>query len=148
MDNKKKNTAVLIARGTCTLGRVTTDKDGNEISHTPAKFVMDEEGSCFAVCPVEVNEVNDNIDSVTQIGDASVVAVFDTDMLLTNVMEQLGIRQRNTPDLAKLRKKLYKEADVDLCDYCPMGDELRCSCCPLVELGPDEDAACDEFFAE
>ena len=148
MDNKKKNTAVLIARGTCTLGRVTTDADGNEVSRTPAKFVMDEEGSCFAVCPVEVNEVNDDIDSVTQIGDASVVAVFDTDMLLTNVMEKLGIRQRNTPDLAKLRKKLYKEADVDLCDYCPMGDELRCSCCPLVELGPDEDAACDEFFAE
>lgn len=147
MDNKK-NTAVLIARGTCTLGRVTTDADGNEVSRTPAKFVMDEEGSCFAVCPVEVNEVNDDIDSVTQIGDASVTAVFDTDMLLTNVMEQLGIRQRNTPDLAKLRKKLYKEADVDLCDYCPMGDELRCSCCPLVGLGPDEDAACDEFFAE
>ena len=147
MDNKK-NTAVLIARGTCTLGRVTTDADGNEVSRTPAKFVMDEEGSCFAVCPVEVNEVNDDIDSVTQIGDASVTAVFDTDMLLTNVMEQLGIRQRNTPDLATLRKKLYKEADVDLCDYCPMGDELRCSCCPLVGLGPDEDAACDEFFAE
>lgn len=147
MDNKK-NTAVLIARGTCTLGRVTTDADGNEVSRTPAKFVMDEEGSCFAVCPVEVNEGNDDIDSVTQIGDASVVAVFDTDMLLTNVMEQLGIRQRNTPDLAKLRKKLYKEADVDLCNYCPMGDELRCSCCPLVGLGPDEDAACDEFFAE
>ena len=146
--DKKKNTAVLIARGVCTLGRVTTDADGNEVSRTPAKFVMDEEGSCFAVCPVEVNEENDDIDSVTQIGDASVVAVFDTDMLLTNVMEQLGIRQRNTPDLAKLRKKLYKEADVDLCNYCPMGDELRCSCCPLVGLGPDEDAACDEFFAE
>lgn len=146
--DKKKNTAVLIARGVCTLGRVTTDKDGNVISRTPAKFVMDEEGSCFAVCPVEVNEVNDDIDSVTQTGDASIAAIFDTDMLLTYVMEKLGIRQRNTPDLAKLRKKLFEEKHIDLCDYCHMGDELRCECCPLNGFGPDEDAACDEFFAE
>ena len=146
--DKKKNTAVLIARGVCTLGRVTTDKDGNEISRTPAKFVMDEEGSCFAVCPVEVNEVNDDIDSVTQIGDASVTAVFDTDMLLTNVMEKLGIRQRNTPDLAKLRKKLFEKEGLDLCEYCHMGAELRCDWCPLNGFGLDEDTACDEFFAE
>ena len=40
---------IFLAKGTCTLGRTTRDKDGNIIESAPARFIWDKKGGSIAV---------------------------------------------------------------------------------------------------
>lgn len=43
---------ISIGVGNCTLGRRQTDRDGNVVSETPAKFEIDPAANCVAIMPM------------------------------------------------------------------------------------------------
>lgn len=61
---------IFLAKGTCTLGRVSRDKDGNIIEQTPAKFEAGQDGGCIAV-----GILND--ETMDQVGQAELFGDFD-----------------------------------------------------------------------
>ena len=102
---------ISIGVGNCTLGRRQTDRDGNVVSETPAKFEVDPAGSCVAIVPL-------NPDTMEPDGPAEVFGDWQAGHYLPKVVELIHPnRQINVPDLAAMVRAAAEDG-LDLCEYC------------------------------
>lgn len=104
---------IFLAKGTCTMGRTTRDKDGNIVESTPAQFSFDDKGG---------NVVIGKLDPETMKPVEPVDAVYgdwDAAGYLAAVLEQLKPgRKVNIPDFKSMIQRLWSVDRIDLCDYC------------------------------
>lgn len=117
---------VFLAKGTCTLGRTQTDKDGNVVASTPAQFTIDNAGGSVAVGLLnpETMQAAEPVSGI--FGD------WDAAAYLAKALELLKPGQRiNIPDLKEIVQAAYQEDGNDLlCDYCK---SMNCQDCIIRE---------------
>lgn len=102
---------ISIGVGNCTLGRRQTDRDGNVVSETPAKFEVDPEGSCVAIVPL-------NPDTMEPDGPAEVFGDWQAGDYLARVLELIHPnRQINVPNLEAMVRAAAEDG-LDICEYC------------------------------
>lgn len=119
---------ISIGVGNCTLGRRQTDRDGNVVSETPAKFEVDPAGSCVAIVPL-------NPDTMEPDGPAEVFGDWQAGQYLAKVLEMLQpTRKTNLPDLEAMIRRAALDG-LDLCDYCE--DCYMCRDCIVKEWKED-----------
>lgn len=122
---------ICVARGHATMGRRTTDKDGNVISQTPAKFETDPAGPCVAVW-------TENDDTREPEAPASLFGDWQASGYLAGVLELVKPdRKIDVPDLGAI-VRAAKADGFDVCDYC---QEYGCRDCIVndwKEGGEDE----------
>ena len=103
---------VFLAKGTTTLGRTQTDKDGNVVSHTPAQFSIDDSGRSVAI---------GELDPETMEPKGAVTAIYadwDAAAYLSEVLELLKPdRTINIPDFRAIIMSAIKDG-TDFCSYC------------------------------
>lgn len=103
---------VFLAKGTTTLGRTQTDKDGNVVSHTPAQFTIDATGGSVAIGELDPETMKPK-GAVT-----GIYADWDAAAYLAAVLELLKPeRTINIPDLRAMIMAAIKDG-ADLCSYC------------------------------
>lgn len=117
---------VFLAKGTCTLGRTQTDKDGNVVNSTPAQFTTNAAGGSVAV---------GLLDPETMQPAEPVSAIFgdwDAAGYLAHALELLNPGRRiNIPNLKAIVQAAYWEDGNDLlCDYC---QSMNCQDCIVKE---------------
>lgn len=106
--------------GTCTLGCKRTDKDGNVISQTPARWEAGPDGGSVAIWPMdpETGEAS---------GPAEIFGDWDAAGYLARALELIGPRRRtNLPDLPAMIRKAAADG-MDLCEYC--AENWNCQDC-------------------
>ena len=105
---------IFLAKGTCTMGRTQTDKDGNVVSSTPAQFTADDTGGSVVVGVLDPETMKP-----TELVDA-VYGDWDAAGYLEEALKLLKPRRRlNIPDLKAIVQVAYLEDGNDLlCDYC------------------------------
>ena len=104
--------AIILMKGTCYLGHTTTDKDGNIISSSPARFETDPDGGCVAVG--EFDPDTNEISAIVPYGD------YDAAGYLSAVMEAIApARKPNIPDFKGILGRMAADYGDDIpCDYC------------------------------
>lgn len=117
---------IFLAKGTCSLGRTKTDKDGNVVESTPAQFTTNAAGGSVAV---------GLLDPKTMQPTGPVSAIFgdwDAAGYMTEVLKLLRPnRVVNIPDLKLIVQAAYLEDGNDLlCDYCK---SMNCHNCIIKE---------------
>lgn len=104
---------IFLAKGTCTLGRATRDKDG-KITEIPAKFEPGDGGS------VVVGVLDD--ETMEQVGQAELFGDFDPWGYLGHALKLLApTRAGNIPDFESIFKKAYEDygnTDCPALHYC------------------------------
>lgn len=106
--------ALFIGRGDCHLGSIRTDKDGNVVEKTDAKWEPNAEGSCVAICDMDP-------DKMEPTSASEVFGDWDAAHFLARVLEKLGPgRLVNIPDFkAILKVATCSGGDEDFfCKYC------------------------------
>lgn len=115
---------ISIGVGNCTLGRRQTDRDGNVVSETPAKWETDPAGGCVAIATL-------NLDTMEPDGPAEIYGDYDAVHYLARVLELLRpTRQTNIPNLEDMIRAAARDG-VDLCEYCR--DLRSCRDCIMEE---------------
>ena len=123
---------ISIGVGTCTMGCRQTDKDGNVVSETPAKWEVDPAGGSVAIVPL-------NPDTMEPDGAAEIYGDWQASSYLARVVELIHPnRQINVPDLAAMIRAAAEDR-LDLCEYCQ--DPYMCRDCIVKEWkeGPDRE---------
>ena len=119
---------ISIGVGNCTLGCRQTDRDGNVVSETPAKFEIDPAGSCVAIVPL-------NPDTMEPDGPVEIFGDWQAGQYLAKVLEMLQpTRKTNLPDLEAMIRRAALDG-LDLCDYCE--DCYMCRDCIVKEWKED-----------
>lgn len=119
---------ISIGVGTCTLGTRRTDKDGNVVSETKAKWEPDQKGGSVAIVPL-------NPDTMEPDGVAEVFGDWQAAQYLAKVVELIHPnRQINVPDLEAMIRRAAMDG-VDLCEYCE--DPYLCQDCIVKEWTED-----------
>ena len=119
---------ISIGVGNCTLGCRQTDRDGNVVSETPAKFEIDPAGSCVVIVPL-------NPETMEQDGPVEVFGDWQAGQYLARVAELIHPnRQINVPDLEAMIRRAAMDG-LDLCDYCE--DCYMCRDCIVKEWKED-----------
>lgn len=122
---------IFLAKGTCTLGRVSRDKDGNIIEQTPAKFEAGQDGGCIAV-----GILND--ETMDQVGQAELFGDFDPWGYLSHALKLLApTRSGNIPDFEGIFKNLHAARENCECDFLPYYCRPDCRDC-IVRAWMDE----------
>ena len=104
---------IFLAKGTCTMGRTQTDKDGNVVSSTPAQFTADDTGGSVVVGVLDPETMKPVEPVETVYGD------WDAAGYLAKALELLKPGRRiNIPDFQMLVQNLWKDAGIDICDHC------------------------------
>ena len=102
---------ISIGVGNCTLGCRQTDRDGNVVSETPAKFEIDPAGSRVAIVPL-------NPDTMEPDGPVEIFGDWQAGDYLARVVELIHPnRQINVPDLEAMIRRAAMDG-LDLCEYC------------------------------
>lgn len=117
---------VFLMTGNCTLGRTSTDKDGNIVESTPARFTADDAGSCVAVGFLDP-------ETMQPVGPVSGIhGDWDAAGYLEEALKLLKPRRRlNIPDIKAIVQAAYQEDGNDLlCDYCK---SMNCCNCIIKE---------------
>lgn len=119
---------ISIGVGNCTLGRRQTDRDGNVVSETPAKFEVDPAGSSVAIVPL-------NPETMEQDGTMEIFGDWQAGDYLARVVELIHPnRQINVPDLEAMIRRAAMDG-LDLCEYCE--DCYMCRDCIVKEWKED-----------
>ena len=117
---------IFLAKGTCTMGITTRDKDGNIVESKPAQFTYDDHGGSVVVGELDPETMKpaEPVDNVY--GD------WDAAGYLAKVLELMNPRRGvNIPDLKAIVQRAYKEDGNDLiCDYC---HDFKCRDCIVNE---------------
>lgn len=106
--------AIFIGRGDCHLGTTRTDKDGNVIEQTGAKWEPNPEGGCIAISDIDPEKME-------PVGGAEVYGDWDAAHFLARVLEKLGPgRPVNVPDFRAILQKGATDGQGKdfFCDYC------------------------------
>lgn len=102
---------ISVGVGVCTLGRRQTDKDGNVVSETPARWEADQDGSCVAIIPL-------NPETMERDGQVELYGDYDAASYLARVVELIHPnRQINVPDLPAMIRAAEKDG-LGICEYC------------------------------
>lgn len=117
---------VFLAKGTCTLGRTQTDKEGNVVKHTPAQFEMDNAGGSVAVGLLDP-------ETMQPVGPVEgIFGDWDAAEYLAKALELLKpTRKVNIPDFKYIIQSLIRHDSVDICDHCHAF--YKCSDCIVKE---------------
>ncbi len=106
--------AVFIARGDYQPRRTRRDKNGNMVEQTRAKWELNAEGGCVAICDMDP-------DKMELVGAAEVYGDWDAAQFLSRVLEKLGPgRPTNIPNFRSILKKAMDDGSSEdfFCDYC------------------------------
>lgn len=119
---------VFLAKGNCTLGRTTRDKDGNITNHTPAKFDFSSDGGC-----VVVGELN--AETMAPTGSPNLYGDWQASEYLKKVLHLLAPKRKtNIPHIEAI-VAAAKEDGVDVfSDFCHYCSGLSCPDCVVTEL--------------
>ena len=91
---------IFLAKGTCTLGITTRDKDGNIIETTPARFICDKKGGSIAVGHMDPGSKEIYEDTVSIFGD------WDAAGYMAEMLKLLQpARKVNVPDDIQMGKR-------------------------------------------
>lgn len=104
---------IFIAKGTCSLGVIKKDKEGNELSATQAQFTFAEDGGSVAVGEMDAETNVVAADSISIFGDWDAAGYLAAALKLLNPK-----RKVNIPDFKHLIQSLIKHDGVDICDNC------------------------------
>lgn len=121
---------IFLAKGTCSLGRTTRDKDGNILKSTPAQFTFDSAGGCVAVGLLDTKTMTP-IEPITAVfGD------WDAAGYLGMALHILKPdRPVNVPDFKAIAQAAYrKNGECLFCEYC---QSINCGDCIVKEWEGD-----------
>lgn len=122
---------IFLAKGTCTLGRVARDEDGNIIEQAPAKFEASQDGGCVAVGILDD-------ETMEQVGQAELYGDFDPWGYLSKTLKLLApTRTGNIPDFEGIFKNLHAERQNAECEFLPYCCRPDCRDC-IVRAWMDE----------
>lgn len=113
---------IYLAKGTCHLGRITKDKDGNVKESVPAHFQIDASGGSVAI---------GLMDAESMVPESAIEGVFgdwDAAGYLSMVLQMLQPnRPINIPDIKGIVQRAYLEdGNTLVCDYCPSFNCFNC----------------------
>ena len=113
---------VFIGKGTCKLGTIRTDEDGN-IEHVPPCWTPSEDGGSVAVGQMYAR-------SKRQIGSAEIFGDWDAFGYLNEALRLLAPgRPVNIPDLKAIHANAFNAGQEDfLCEHC---DHAHCRDCVI-----------------
>lgn len=117
---------IFLAKGTCTMGSTTRDKDGSIIESTPAQFTYDDKGGCVVIGKMDPETMKPAEPVDTVYGD------WDAASYLAKALELLKPGRRvNIPNFKEMVQNLWKAERVDICDHCQ--DYHNCRDCIVNE---------------
>lgn len=122
---------IFIVKGTCTLGCMTRDKDGNIIRQTPAEFKTGQGGGSVAV-----GILDDETEE--QIGQANIYGDWDHWGILREALKLLGpTRPGNMPDFEDIFREMRKEQNTTDCPFRPHCNRVSCANCICMDWMED-----------
>ena len=110
---------ICIAKGTATIGRTETGKDGRIISQTPARWEANPDGGCVALWTM-------NPETMEPDAPAEIFGDWQAAEYLAAVLEKLRpTRQVNVLNLPALIRAAAEDG-LDVCQYC---QSYGCNAC-------------------
>lgn len=101
---------ICIAKGTATMGRKTTDKDGKVISQTPARWEPNPDGGCVALWTMDPETMEPD-------APAEIFGDWQAAEYMSAVLDKLRpTRPVNVPDLPALIHAAAEDG-LDICAY-------------------------------
>lgn len=117
--------ALFLATGTCTLGRTTSDSDGNIIKQIPPSFEPGPEGGSVIIGKIRFTD-----DGMVQDGSADIYGDWDAAGYLRRTLELVQPnRPHNIPDFESIVKSMASRSFDNDCPFLDHCESFSCRSC-------------------